>query len=533
MGTRNQTIPVIDLFAGPGGLSEGFSRYGERRWASVLSESVATGQAAPPSPDVRFDVKLSIEKDAEAHKTLHLRAFFRTFGGKAPAAYYRMLRGEMTREQLFAAHPEAKAHADAEAWHAELGDQPTATPREEIDRRIKAALGTSAKDGNWVLIGGPPCQAYSLVGRARNKGNEDYVPEEDHRHFLYREYLRIVAKHKPRVFVMENVRGILSAKVGGQKIFDQIQDDLRQPGRAVKSGNVEYDLFSFVPDTGLFPNPADFVIRMEQFGIPQTRHRVIILGIRKQPAQPIVFEHSRLLARKPIPLEAVIGDLPKLRSEVSLRNTQADDWLGILREATRAPWFKRLDKAIQTEMRKVDAPSAAELPTAAGAEDPTDGPRYARQWYHDPKLPRICNHEARSHMASDLHRYLYAAAYAAVKDQSPRLNDFPIELLPAHSNAALAHSAGAIFNDRFKVQLRSSPATTVTSHISKDGHYFIHYDQTQCRALTVREAARVQTFPDNYFFCGNRTAQYHQVGNAVPPLLAVQLAAIVGEICSR
>jgi DNA (cytosine-5)-methyltransferase 1 len=147
-------------------------------------------------------------------------------------------------------------------------------------------------------------------------------------------------------------------------------------------------------------------------------------------------------------------------------------------------------------------------------------------WFLDPALGGITNHVSRPHMATDLHRYLFVAAYARVQGRSPELKDFPEDLYPDHKNIDDALSKGH-FDDRFRVQVSDRPSTTITSHIAKDGHYFIHYDEAQCRSLTVREAARLQTFPDNYHFCGPRTHQYRQVGNAVPPLLARQIARIV------
>eukprot|EP01093_Parvamoeba_rugata_P002361 TRINITY_DN1291_c0_g1_i1.p3 TRINITY_DN1291_c0_g1~~TRINITY_DN1291_c0_g1_i1.p3 ORF type:complete len:134 (-),score=24.73 TRINITY_DN1291_c0_g1_i1:602-1003(-) len=126
-------------------------------------------------------------------------------------------------------------------------------------------------------------------------------------------------------------------------------------------------------------------------------------------------------------------------------------------------------------------------------------------------------------MDSDLLRYSYSAAYTALNNGvTPKAKDFPIELAPNHDNWTSGSHA-----DRFRTQASNKCSTTVTSHISKDGHYFIHYDPQQCRSLTVREAARLQTFPDNYLFEGNRTQQYVQVGNAVPPFLAQQIGNVV------
>ena len=134
------------------------------------------------------------------------------------------------------------------------------------------------------------------------------------------------------------------------------------------------------------------------------------------------------------------------------------------------------------------------------------------RWLERPELQALAQHETRGHMASDLGRYLFAAVFGEKRQYSPKAAAFPLALSPDHKNW---HSG--IFSDRFRVQLSHEAATTVTSHISKDGHYFIHHDPVQCRSLTVREAARLQTFPDDYLFLGIRTQQYVQVGNAVPP----------------
>ena len=193
-----------------------------------------------------------------------------------------------------------------------------------------------------------------------------------------------------------------------------------------------------------------------------------------------------------------------------------------------------LDPAIDNEVHKVIFTKLNRLP-----ENMSPGnaflewdrqPVFQRTWFHDPRLRGVCNHASRSHMDSDLWRYFFLACYAAVHKKSPKLPHFPVSLLPNHDNVKEVKGNDLIFKDRFRVQVRSKPATTVTSHIGKDGHYFIHPDPLQCRSLTVREAARLQTFPDNYFFAGPTTKQYQQVGNAVPPLLARQIAAVVYDL---
>lgn len=504
-------IPVIDLFAGPGGLGEGFSAL--RRNGRPV-----------------FKIGVSVEKDPYAHRTLELRAFYRQFpDGDAPAEYYDYLAGRISRDDLFAAHPAEARNARHEAWHATLG----VTDPDEIKARISAALPDRSR---WLLIGGPPCQAYSLVGRSRIIGEQGRTKyEADHRHFLYQEYLRIIADHRPPVFLMENVKGLLSAEINKQGMFSRILRDLQNPLDAIygpghRRGRLSYRLLSMaVPPSELFGDfdPGTFLVHAEDHGVPQARHRLFLLGVADDAARPRLLEHQPAVS-----IEDAIGDLPRLRSGLSKEDDSPRLWRAAVAGIVRAGWLndtkvdERLRREIRVLLRQVEGGmtrGAEWLPRSRRAL------RAHRDWFTDDRLNGICNHSTRSHIREDLHRYFFLAAYARVHGRSPLLEEFPAALLPHHKNvpAALKESK---FNDRFRVQVAGRPATTITSHISKDGHYFIHYDPTQCRSLTVREAARLQTFPDNYFFEGPRTQQYHQVGNAVPPLLAHHIAGIVADL---
>jgi DNA (cytosine-5)-methyltransferase 1 len=237
----------------------------------------------------------------------------------------------------------------------------------------------------------------------------------------------------------------------------------------------------------------------------------------------------------PIPLSSVLKQMPKLRSGVTDVKDSDEAWLNVFSAIEERRWFKSIethgpdgvfDIALDAR-RKLVVPSAGR-----GAEFVACTPRIAHRsdWFLDTKLDGVCNHSSRGHITKDLYRYFYAACFATVQEYSPKLADFPTDLLPAHKNVADAIIEQNMFLDRFRVQPWSRPATTVTSHISKDGHYYIHPDPKQARSLTVREAARLQSFPDNYFFTGPRTAQYIQVGNAVPPLLAYEIAKSVSAL---
>jgi DNA (cytosine-5)-methyltransferase 1 len=503
-GHRRGMFKVVDLFAGPGGLAEGFS--------SVRDEA---GRRV-------FDIALSVEKEPSAFRTLQLRSFVRQFEGGLPNLYYDYLAGHADMQQLRAACPKQWKAAEAETMLLELGASGSNAILDPLIDRIRDEAA-----GNAILVGGPPCQAYSLVGRARNRGVSGYVPREDHRHYLYREYIRILERLRPAAFVMENVKGFLSAKVDGERIFNRVLADLRNAG-----GENSYSLVPLV--AGTRRNGAEYLIEAERHGVPQRRHRVILFGIRSDlasgleglPVGPSLLEPGAVTT-----VEDVLASMPRLRSGLSKSGDDWSSWLAAAEqafdEAANAAFEEEDEQLDRVAKRLVELRArlaqTGKLPRSSSDIAPVRS-NLLSDWLIDPALSTLPNHETRGHMEPDLARYAFAAVFAEVTKRSPKASDFPARLAPAHQN----WKSGK-FNDRFRVQIWDTPSTTVTSHIAKDGHYFIHPDPLQCRSLTVREAARLQTFPDNYKFEGNRTEQFVQVGNAVPPLLAVGIARVVAR----
>lgn len=501
---------IVDLFAGPGGLGEGFA-------------ALEVNSHRP------FRIGISVEKEKSAQTTLRLRAFLREYRelhGKLPEEYIAFHAGERNEPDWKQVDAEVWQHACSEARKLELGSQEAA---EEIDLAIERIR---SEHKETVLIGGPPCQAYSLVGRARSKGKKDYVPEKDERHFLFREYIRVLDKLRPAIFVMENVKGMLSSTVQSRRVFEMLMEDLSSLGHA---GEELYQLRAFRIDGDAIrlkevSDPSEFIVRAEQFGVPQKRHRIIMIGIRSDIADRADAVSIPLPTPARVTVSATIGNMPRLRSGLSpAKLDNPKRWKSAVKKTagqlskvskrsgadTIGDRFKQIFADLIEKAR--NERSDQKLPKAYGTSNIP-----LLQWLENRELRALAQHETRGHMKSDLGRYLFVSTFGEVNGRSPKASDFPEELAPDHRS----WSTGK-FADRFRVQLASEPATTITSHISKDGHYFIHPDPLQCRSLTVREAARLQTFPDDYLFLGNRTQQYVQVGNAVPPYLARQIAQLL------
>lgn len=517
----SKPINIIDLFAGPGGLGEGFS--------SLKNN----GKPA-------FSIRMSVEKEESAHKTLTLRAFYRALSSKMQRNFYHdYVAGRISKEEMITALPQEWAHANEETLGAPAA---LGLDNESIHKRLRELRRQHAGE-SWMVIGGPPCQAYSLAGRSRNKGIEGYRAEADHRHFLYQEYLQVLDIIQPDVFVMENVKGILTSAVGGEKIFPKIRRDLEHPaavirGKSTKTGR-RYKIYSLVvppSEMGLFGpeylSDSSYIIKAENFGIPQARHRVILLGLSEE----VGGEPGLLQTRSITNIEQVLMGLPALRSKLSKGIDSPDRWASAINDQAELVFAKSNQ---HTDLRKV-AEHMLDAVRSLKVNAPTSATKYTGiskskvyddlvDWLLNDQPEVLLNHESRGHIQGDLGRYLFCSSWAELnrgkENNIPKAKDFPRVLWPKHAN----WESGA-FTDRFRVQARGRPATTITSHISKDGHYFIHFDPKQCRSLTVREAARIQTFPDNYFFEGNRTQQYVQVGNAVPPFLATQIAKLIHKV---
>lgn len=306
-----------------------------------------------------------------------------------------------------------------------------------------------------LIIGGPPCQAYSLIGRAADKNKM----KDDGRNFLYVQYGEFIKKYQPDYFVFENVIGLYSAKdKEGNRYLDKLIDLYRELGY-----ETEYTTL----------NAADF-------GVLQQRRRVILIG-KKGTQKGFYPEFIKL--PKQVTVDEVFKGLPKLKA--------GEGTMGLTPYLSCEASEYLLEKKI---MNGLDFTTL---------------------------------HVARPQNEQD--KEIYRIAIKKWMDKGERLNYNDLEdRLQTHKNR---HS----FVDRFKVVAPNLNASqTVVAHIAKDGHYYIHPDIEQNRSLSVREAARLQSFPDDFYFEGesekpSRTAAFKQIGNAVPVVLAEEIAIKINE----
>lgn len=439
---------AIDLFAGCGGLSEGFKQAG-------------------------FDVIAQVEMDEYACDTLKTRhLFYELKRGRELNLYHKYLREEISLQDIFDRYPEIQEAISCRVIEATVGEDQT----DDVLQKIELSRRFHNAPKFHVLLGGPPCQPYSLIGRARDPFNM----ENDERHYLYRYYLEILGHLQPDIFVYENVPGLFTAKAGGKEIFTRILSDFA-------SLDPRYEITP--PLEEIYGEPYAYILDSVDFQIPQSRKRLILIGYKKSleeknPAVRDVFTKLQKQAlrnkkRGCLTVDDAIGDLPSLKPEEG-----SDEWYGYYGSDADL-------KGYQIEMRNHSL--------------------------------GVVNHRARPHMKSDLERYKFFIEHHKNGNGAATLNDLSRkrpDLLPNHKHLDK-------FLDRFKVQWWTRPSSTITAHICKDGHYFIHPDINQCRSFTVREAARCQSFPDNFKFEGWRTRQFMQVGNAVPPLLARAVARVI------
>lgn len=401
-------LTYLDLFAGAGGLSEGFLRAGYTPIAHV-------------------------EMNPDACNTLRTRSSYYYLSQQGKLALYNdYLSGKISREALYHSVPE-------EVLSGVISQTMSVETMPLLFSKIDSLMNSQHTKSVDIIVGGPPCQAYSLVGRAVSSDSM----KSDPRNFLYKVYIKALEKYSPRMFVFENVPGLLTAN--GGKYFAEIKEALSEAG---------YDL--------------DYqILNAKDFGVLQNRLRVILIGWKKDSGK---CYPSFPIRKSSYTVNDILSDLPPLQA-------------GETKNEYRPGNFNKY--LLDTGIRK--------------------------------QSDVLTWHCARPNIDRDREIYRYVVTAWDHEKKRIKYTDLPEELC--------THNNRKAFLDRFKVVAADLPTShTMMAHISKDGHYFIHPDIRQARSITVREAARIQSFPDDFFFEGSRTAAFTQIGNAVPPLMAKGIA---------
>ncbi|PZG37245.1 DNA (cytosine-5-)-methyltransferase [Listeria ivanovii] len=409
-------MKIIDLFSGGGGLAEGFKQQG-------------------------YNILCHVEMDKDACDTLKTRESYYYLKDKGELDTYNLyLNGGFTKEEFYCNIPD---HFLSKV----LNHQISQSELPNIMKKIEEIIDGSKIDG---IIGGPPCQAYSMIGRSRN----EKIKEKDERVYLYKYYSLFLEEYDPTFFIFENVKGLLSYKdIHNEKLLPKILKEFQSKGY-----NVYYKLLNSV-----------------DYGIPQKRERLFIFGLKDDlniEAQTF-FEKLLIYQESSINLKELFGDLPSMN---------------------------------------------------AGQE--------INKYSHNVPVPFVTNNLRRyegmlsqniSRPNNERDKIIYKLVVSAKNyGENLKYNELPSNLK--------THKNEKHFLDRFKSLRENDQSHTLVAHISKDGHYYIHPDLKQNRSITVREAARIQTFPDDYHFENSRTAAFKQIGNAVPVYLSNKIAKAIKDI---
>lgn len=406
-------LNYIDLFAGAGGLSEGFIREG-------------------------FNPVAHVEMSKEACDTLKTRLAYHYLNQhKTIKTYFSYLKNEISREELWKIIPDG-------IIDSVINHEISGKTIENIFKQIDEKIESKKVD---LIIGGPPCQAYSLVGRSRDPNRM----EGDKRNFLFRYYAQFLIRYKPKYFVFENVLGLLTA--GNKKYLNEMMQLFESIGYSVADPTV---------------------LNAEEYGVLQKRRRVIIIGHRGK--KKFNFPELETVVNNWETKKDLFFDLPKLKPGEEMQ-------------------IAKYTKPINEYLKKTETRNGVDF---------------------------VTQHITRHHNERDLEIYSIAIDKWLNGKQRLKYDELP-QRLQTHKNVLA-------FLDRYKVVDPTGHSHTVVAHIAKDGHYYIYPDKKQVRSISVREAARIQSFPDDYFFEGGRTAAFKQIGNAVPPLMAFAIAQKMKEL---
>jgi DNA (cytosine-5)-methyltransferase 1 len=402
-------LNYIDLFAGASALSEGFKQ-------------------------LNFNPVAHIEMDSDACLTIRTRQVYHYLkeNGKLNV-YYDYISGNISREFLYRQLPLDNGDT---VINTEISDSSLKHIFKTIEKNLKK-LPNSELD---LIVGGPPCQAYSLIGRH----GVDW--ENDHRLKLYIQYGRFLKEFKPKAFIFENVPGIYSANYGSY--FMHLKKYFRKLG---------YEIH-------------DRILNAKDYGVLQNRRRVIIVGWRKD----IQFSFPEL---KPIVHNYTIEDI-----------------------------FSDLSPLTPGQV----------INKGKYLKEPSE---YLKQFGLSNGVDFYTQHISRPHNSNDLKIYKIAIQKWEKEKKRLKYTDIPVRLRTRKNTNS--------FLDRYKVVDGKGISHTIVAHIAKDGHYYIHPSIKQCRSISVREAARIQSFPDDFYFEGSRTSVFRQIGNAVPPLLSLSIAKAI------